>query len=337
MGLFDGWFGGSGSSKDNSDPLAKLDPKLREFLQKESPVKYTTASEEQQQHRLEQEQRRAKYQQKQLKQQQPPEPVSDEQSKVPQESLYPDGRYAHLWKNYRPLASVEAETKTDHEKLMDVLDAYKDRKAKIGRTALENCADEQLDWRMCMTSGDVRARLTMCSAEVKKFERCYNTQTRLLKALGYLSTYRNPEVDEEIQMRADDMFRQMQKQEEEIAKAKEEGRPIPKFNPVLQTQTTPPVVPAAAAQLPQTTTAAGSAAAEPDAETLESWKGKLDKLSNETDRAAELEALRQEYRAKQDLVAQVSKIKEETAKEREARKAEGKETMGDRFKSFFGN
>ena len=60
---------------------------------------------------------------------------------------------------------------------MDVLDAYKDRKAKIGKTALENCADEQMDWNMCMKSGDVRARMTMCSAEVKKFEHCYMTQT----------------------------------------------------------------------------------------------------------------------------------------------------------------
>lgn len=179
MGLFDGWFGGGGSnSNSDSDPLGKLDPKLREFLQKESPVKYTTASEEQ----AKLEQQRAKQQPQPHPQQgQTPEPTSssqdEQQPKVPQESLYPDGRYAHLWKTYKPLASVEAENKTDHEKLMDVLDAYKDRKAKIGKTALENCADEQLDWAMCMKSGDVRARMTMCSAEVKKFEHCYNMQT----------------------------------------------------------------------------------------------------------------------------------------------------------------
>jgi hypothetical protein len=96
---------------------------------------------------------------------------------VPHESLYKDGRYAHLWKTYKPYAAIEAETKSDHEKLMDVLDAFKERKAQIGKAALENCALEQLDWNNCMKSGDWTSRLTMCRAEVKKFERCYMMQS----------------------------------------------------------------------------------------------------------------------------------------------------------------
>jgi hypothetical protein len=75
------------------------------------------------------------------------------------------------------LAAVEAETKSDHEKLMDVLDSYKARKSQIGKAALENCALEQLDWNKCMKSGDWTARMTMCRAEVRKFERCYATQS----------------------------------------------------------------------------------------------------------------------------------------------------------------
>lgn len=169
MGWFDGWFG-SGSS--NGDPLAKLDPKLREFLERESPVKLNrptpTAGTE-------------KDASAAVTATQPNASVSasaaQQPNGVPSESLYQDGRYAHLWKNYRPLAAVEAESKSDHEKLMDVLDSYKERKTQIGKAALENCALEQLDWNKCMKSGDWTARMTMCRAEVKKFERCYSMQS----------------------------------------------------------------------------------------------------------------------------------------------------------------
>lgn len=156
--------------------------------------------------------------------------------------------------------------------------------------------------------------------------------------MGYLSAYRPAHVDEEIQMRADDMYRRQKQQEEEIAKAKEEGRPIPTFAPVTATA---PVVPTA--PLPQTTaatTGSGDSVStmEPDAETLESWRSRLEKEKlSDAERRAEMEALRGEYRAKQEIAAQVSKLKEESTRDREARKAEGKETMGDRFKSIFGN
>jgi len=179
MGLFD-WFGGgssSSSSNKESDPLRNLDPNLREFLSRESPVKYTTAADSQQQDPEYQQQQQQKLQQQrhleQLQQQQSsqPEPL------VPRESLYQDGRYAHIWKTYKPKSVIDAETKTDHEKLMDVLDGYKSRKAQIGKAALENCAEEQLDWNNCMKSGNWVSRMTMCRDEVQKFERCYTTQS----------------------------------------------------------------------------------------------------------------------------------------------------------------
>jgi len=98
-------------------------------------------------------------------------------SPVPSQSLYPDGRYAHLWTTYRPLAEVENETKTDQEKLLDVLDGYKQRKADIGRAALENCALEQQAITDCFKSGGVKARMTMCRQENREFERCYTLQS----------------------------------------------------------------------------------------------------------------------------------------------------------------
>ncbi len=173
MGWLGDWF--SGGSKQG-DPLQSLDPKLREFLQKESPVKYTTASEQEQ----------AAQQQAQEQAQQMPAPQQQENEDgnpiVPPQSLFQDGRYAHLWKTYRPLGAIEAETKTDHEKLMDVLEGYKERKAMIGRAALENCAEEQLDWRACMTEGEWTKRAMMCRDEVRKFERCY-----MVQSVSYLS------------------------------------------------------------------------------------------------------------------------------------------------------
>lgn len=350
MGWFEGWFG-SGNSNE-SDPLRNLDPKLREFLEKESPIKYTTSSEQQSQPL------------------QPPQPQpqtkptkdtdGEEKPAVPRESLYQDGRYAHLWKSYRPLSTVEAETKTDHEKLMDVLDAYKERKAHIGRAALENCADEQMDWNLCMKEGDWSKRVTMCREEVQKFERCYMTQSvcpltrfldsgerrfadeilqRLLKALGYISTYdRPPEVDEQIQMRADSIYHRMLEQEAAVEKAKAEGQPVPTFPPLFSGQKAPTT---ATAKTRDATPAAPGPAesvnlpAEPGPNTLKEWKEKLEKLP-EKDRAAEEEALRAEYRAKLELAGRVQSIWQDQAKEREARKAEGKETIGDRVRGLLG-
>ena len=162
-----GWLWGSSKSPD-SDPLRDLDPSLRDFLAKESPVKYTPAS--------------------------PPPTTTTEAnpstttatgettpststSTVPPESLYQDGRYAHLWTSYKSLAAIEAESKSDQEKLQDILEGYKERKAAIGRAAVENCVEEQMAVQECYETGRWRDRLTMCRAESRGFERCYTMQS----------------------------------------------------------------------------------------------------------------------------------------------------------------
>jgi hypothetical protein len=172
-----GWFSSSKpdpsststSTSATADPLRNLDPELRAFLEQESPIKYKPTSAPPP----------------------PPEPSPPKpppstpptsinptsSSPVPSQSLYPDGRYAHLWTTYRPLAEVENETKTDQEKLLDVLDGYKQRKADIGRAALENCALEQQAITDCFKSGGVKARMTMCRQENREFERCYTLQS----------------------------------------------------------------------------------------------------------------------------------------------------------------
>ena len=163
-----GWFWGKSDSpkSTNNDPLRDLDPSLRDFLSKESPVKYTPAPP-------------------------PPAPAPPPETTtttnspqpsttipaVPPESLYPDGRYAHLWTTYKPLSVIEAESKSDQEKLLDVLEGYKERKAQIGRAAVENCVEEQMVVNDCYEKGQWKDRLTMCRRENRAFERCYIMQS----------------------------------------------------------------------------------------------------------------------------------------------------------------
>ncbi|KAL9633211.1 MAG: hypothetical protein Q9164_004839 [Protoblastenia rupestris] len=227
-----GWlFGSSSSSKPtDSDPFRDLDPSLKEFLVKESPIKYRPAPTP------------------------PPPPPSQivqpstsqtqarepSEPKAPSESLYPDGRYAHLWKSYRPLSEVENALKSDQEKLLDVLDGYKARRAQIGRAAVENCVEEQMRVMECYEHGNVKSMMIMCRPEKRAFERCYMMQSRFLKALGYLSSYDRPEsVDEQIQMHADKMFHRMLDQEAAIEEAKAAGRPVPEFRSVLSPDQAP--------------------------------------------------------------------------------------------------
>ena len=166
-----GWFWGS-SDHNNSkkDAFQDLDPSLRDFLKKESPVKYEPAPA------------------KPI----PPPPLVAPQAKqsdsavnpdrnskpgVPPQSLFPDGRYAEYWTSYRPQADIEAEVKTDQEKITDVIEGYKYRKSEIGRAALENCALEQWDVSECFKHGGWASLMTMCRVENRKFDRCFMMQS----------------------------------------------------------------------------------------------------------------------------------------------------------------
>jgi hypothetical protein len=174
-----GWFWGSSESNGGNkseDPLRDLDPSLREFLKKESPVKYSSSNP------APTSQPPTTPQSKPATLPEHPTPnaaskaAEDTKPKVPAQSLYKDGRYAELWKTYQSQSEVEAEAKSDQEKINDVLEGYKYRKAEIGRAALENCALEQWDVNECFRSGGWHSRITMCRAENKQLERCYMMQ-----------------------------------------------------------------------------------------------------------------------------------------------------------------
>lgn len=164
MGWLPSIFGGGKSN----DPVGNLDPKLREFLDRESPIKYTppkaTSSD---------------LPSSTTGQVSAAAPVSDNSTVpvVPSKSLYQDGRYAHLWKNYRSLSQIEAENATEQEKLVNILDGYKERKNAIGVAAMENCAIQQEEWINCMKNGSWTDQLQMCRHQVHRYERCYTMQS----------------------------------------------------------------------------------------------------------------------------------------------------------------
>ncbi|TQS33933.1 hypothetical protein Golomagni_05707 [Golovinomyces magnicellulatus] len=295
-----GWLPSFLGGEKSNDPLTKLDPKLREFLEKESPVKYSKKVDA--------------VEPAPTRPQQPTTP--QDKPTVPAESLYQDGRYAHLWKNYKPLAQVEDEGSSDHDKLMNVLDGYKERKAAIGKAAMENCAMQQEEWINCMKHGDWSDQLQMCRHQVRRYERCYTMQSRFLKVLGYGSVLgRAPQVEEDIQMHADSLFQRMLNHEKAVAKAKEEGTPIPVFDSVLPQEKTEVV--------------------RPSAELEKQWREKLSKLP-EDERAAEEAALRADLQIKSDVAKNVKQIWDSKKDEREARQASGQGTFGDTISSLFG-
>ncbi|CAN8101130.1 unnamed protein product [Discula destructiva] len=309
MGTWNSWFGAK-----TDDPLGKLDPNVRKFLEQESPVKLSGAQRQQEAAAAAEREAAAAAAQQQAED--AAKARAADPNAVPPQSLFPDGRYAHLWKTYRPRAEIEAETKTDQEKLHDVLDAFKSRKNSIGMAAIENCAEEQLDWSHCMSSGSLRARMFMCRDEVRKFESCYNMQTRLLKALGYLNAVDStPETDERIQLHADKLYHQMMQQQEAIEQAKKEGQPAPTFEPIIPKQAT---ADATAAQ----------------ALISESAKKRVDeKLEgmSEHERAAEQAAVDAEIRAKAEMVGQIQNLWKEQEAERKARIEKGEASMWDRL------
>jgi hypothetical protein len=161
-----------------------------------------------------------------------------EKPAVPPQSQFQDGRYAHLWKNYTPQNVLEDRGKNEQDKLRDLVEAYNDRKAGIGRVAMENCAVEYMEQFECFSKPKTWTALgTLCNAESRKYNRCYDVQSKFLKALGYLTMEeRSPEDDERIQMHADKLYQQMLQQEAEIEKAEKEGRPRPKFESLLSNQ-----------------------------------------------------------------------------------------------------
>jgi hypothetical protein len=224
-----GWLWGSGDSGSTD----KLDSSLQDFLKKEAPTgpkptlppapKKSTEAADPSSHAPP-----------------PSTPAQTEPEKpfIPPQSQFQDGRYAHLWKNYTPQNILDDRGKNEQDKLRDLVEAYNDRKAGVGRIAMENCAIEYMEQFECFRKPKTWTALgTLCNAESRKFNRCYDIQSKFLRALGYLTMEeRSAEEDERIQMHADKMYQQLMLQEAEIERAEKEGRERPKFQSLLSNQ-----------------------------------------------------------------------------------------------------
>ncbi|KAL8671242.1 MAG: hypothetical protein Q9168_004256 [Polycauliona sp. 1 TL-2023] len=356
MGWFSGWFGSSNpsaNSSNNNDPLRDLDPTLRDFLEKESPVKYQTSAPAPTPP--------SPPPQQQLTSasstpEQQASPNNDTQSTttapaVPPESLYQDGRYAHLWANYRSRGEIESATKSDQEKLMDVLEGYKSRRAMIGKAALENCVMEQAAMSDCYMNGSWASKMTMCREENGAFNRCYTMQARFLKALGYLSAHgRAPEIDESIQMHADTLYHRMLAQERAVEEAKRSSLPIPEFPPLV---TETPSAPTTTGQQPISASASAILASAqpmsyedsrdmylkrilpPEARAAQEKEWERKGLSAE-EKMLEARAMAMEAEAGLGVADQVGKIMQETKKGKEERRRQGTAGLGDTISGWLG-
>lgn len=346
-----GWFWGS--SNNNADLVKDLDPSLRAFLEKESPVKYEptptterpTASVEPQTYRS----RVFGPDQDQKSRERSP-------SAVPPQSLYQDGRYADLWKSYRPLQDIENATKSDQDKLQDVLEGFKERKAQIGRAALENCSLEQMAVHECYKKGSWASLMMLCRTENKAMERCYMMQAKFLKALGYLSVYeRSPEEEERIQMHADTLYHRMLEQERLTKEAQEQGLSEPMMELSFEKgikqivtganmdkvdPTTQPTVAQAMAEEMRIRDAFNTQSSGARFNDLDPklQKRLLDGMKNMSpgEQAIEMRAIEGDFLASQGLSRRLNDVRSEEKKNRMARQEEGRATVGDRVKTIFG-
>ncbi|KAK1145336.1 hypothetical protein N8T08_004211 [Aspergillus melleus] len=222
-----GWFWGK---SDQEDPVKKLDPGLREYLEHEAPKKYVPTTPEPP---------KPVDTQKQPSQA-PPVSDADESSQpaLPSASLYPDGRYAHLWKTYKPPAGEESQKGAER-----VIEKYKQRGDTVHRAAMENCALEHEDLTYCFQTGTwskrLKSRMSMCHEENHTFSRCFTTQAKFLQALGYAAAFNwDPEREERIQMHADKLYHEMISYEKQVEEFKAAGQAPPPITSLFNPQAT---------------------------------------------------------------------------------------------------
>ncbi len=238
-----GWLWGGKTRNDDKDPTKSLDPTLKEFLDSQQPRPYVPAQAPAapvpaQPETLPSPQASEPSNSKKLAPDSNAEANSNASADatVPSASLFPDGRYAHLWTTYTPEASLTATTTSPLERIVS---ARKDRRELVSRAAMENCAFEQELQRTCFAAGTAaqraKARLTLCREETKAFNRCYALQGKFLQALGYLGRADSTDdEDERVQMHADALYHRMMDYEAAVDRARRAGTPVPPLASVFE-------------------------------------------------------------------------------------------------------
>ncbi|KAI8937852.1 hypothetical protein NX059_005541 [Plenodomus lindquistii] len=327
-----GWLWGSSSNGANGQD--QLDPSLRDFLKNEAPTGPTPSLPAAPP-------KPAPVDAPTTPTQAQSQPAQPQKPIVPPESQFQDGRYADLWKNYTPQHVLEDRGKNDQDRLRDLVDAYNERRGQIGRIAMENCAEEQLAQFECFRNPkDWWSRGTLCRAESQRFNRCYDMQSKFLKALGYMTMdERSPEDDERIQMHADKLYRQMLEQEKLMEEAKKEGKPTPKFESVLSkdnvAQTMAEITKAAPSKAEQRMDFEDEIWSNTKPDVRKQYEKKLSELPME-ERDIERMAMLGELKASQSVSKQVEETFVLERIERMKRKQAGQATIGDTIKSWWG-
>ncbi|TKA66798.1 hypothetical protein B0A55_11822 [Friedmanniomyces simplex] len=341
-----GWLWGdsNNASEQQADPYSKLDPALREFLDKESPPKYEDSRPPPS--RISTDAASNEFR-SQLGWNGTPPPTTQQQAQdasqptVPPESLYQDGRYAHLWKKYRPRAEIEAASQTEADKLRAVIDAFNDRRAAIGRAAVENCVLEQMAERECWESGNLKDMMNMCRGPGRQFMRCYTMQSRFLKALGYLSLERSEAEEERIQMHADRLYHEMLDREQRAEEARKSGVEAPALPPLISKEGTTAALGADSAwadahkRMEELGSASGLKLSDYSPERQEQIKKQLASLATRQERELEMQLIAAEQRAQLDIAERIQERFTEERKGRESRRERGKETVGDTIKRMW--
>lgn len=340
-----GWFWDDKKGPDSAEnPYSKLDPALRDFLDKESPSQHQDSKPSRPHPSQASSDAAPNTYRSQLgwdahkPSQQQPETQSDTPA-VPPESLYQDGRYAHLWKDYRSLAEIDATGKSDQDRLADVVATYNDRRAAIGRAAVENCIMEQMAERDCWENGSWGERMNMCRGPNKQFLRCYTMQSRFLKALGYLNNMRTEEEEERVQMHADKLYNDMIQREQESEQARKEGREVVEPPPLIEPSSTQQALGensawARARQEAQALNSSNNLSSftpERQAQIRKQVEG-----LSPREQELELQLIAAESRAHLEYAKQVRAALEEEQVGRLDRRARGKETVGDTIKRLWG-
>ena len=355
------WLWGSSKANGSSsvgaqDPVRSLDPSLRKYLEKETPKPISRPSQQETERPSYTDQLTGATQRRARPvTSQPNEATDIDQPIVPSESLYQDGRYAHLWQNYRPQGEIENAHKSPQEKLQDIVDTYKTRKAAVQRAALENCAVENIAITDCYLHGSWADRSTMCRTQNRALERCFTMQAKFLKSLGYLSLERSEEDEERIQMHADTLYHRMldeEKREEELQKqgklvedvlsAESRGK-VEETQEVLRSGGFADALKVrmkAVGMMGQTQVGTKEDGKPLTFQDLSPEKQAvfLQRLKNQTpaERALSVRAVSGELASNEDYLKKLVPVWEEDKRQREQRRAEGKETIGDRIKSAWG-
>lgn len=223
--------------------------------------------------------------------------------------------------------------------MRDLVEAYNDRKAGIGRVAMENCALEYMEQWECFSNPKTWTALgTLCNAESRKFNRCYDMQSKFLKALGYLTMEdRAPEEDERIQMHADKLYQQMMQQEAEIEKAEKEGRERPKFQSLLSKTNISQAMAGQTSAMQSTpvTMDENDIWSKIKPEVRMEYEKKISELPPEQQEVERLAVLG-ELKAREGITSKVEHTFVEERLERMRRREAGQSTIGDTIKYWWG-